>query len=180
MSVTARLALRFLAAIMVAVFVGACAVHPGTESRKLASEVTAACRESDLYVGQGVGGCIGFYVLDGFVTGGFVLPSRLNLDDTVARRLSPEQRDLIGRTEAWPICRVTRIGDDDYSVMAFGGQHLSLGMFRLIVTELDGSALFYRMSPNDDQSQVAYSGTAINVDAMATKLETSRAQGRDE
>jgi hypothetical protein len=168
---SAIIALRLCRPMVVAMLIAGCASR--SETAPDLESVGPARDSADLYVGQGVGGCVGFYVVDGVVTGGFVLPSVLNLGDAAARRLSPEQLAQVGRTEAWPICRITPLGDGSYRVLALGGQRPTLGEFELVVTEVDEAALFYRMSTEDDRSGVAYSGTAINVDALATKLEAS-------
>lgn len=162
-----RIAARLLVAMTVLMLSSGCVMRP-----------EQSIQRPDLYVGQGVGGCIGFYVLDGVVTGGFVLPSRLNLDDSIAWRLSREQRRVLGRTEAWPICRVTHLGDGAYRVVAFGGKRMSLTTFRLVVTELDDTALFYRLAPSENDAEIAYSGTAINVDAISSELEGLQEGGK--
>ncbi|MFT4513995.1 MAG: hypothetical protein ACI89X_003711 [Planctomycetota bacterium] len=53
-------------------------------------------------------------------------------------------------------------------------------MFQIVVTEVDDSALFYRMCPKDKLSDVAYSGTAVNVDVVATQLERASSLSKDE
>lgn len=121
----------------------------------------------DLYVGQGRGGSVGFYVREGEVIGGYVLPSRWNISDESARILAEPLRDSIGRTIVYPITRVECIGQGVYRVVAVGDA--SLERFELVVTEVDERCLFYRMAPVEDSSVVAYSGTAINVAALAAR-----------
>ena len=131
-------------------------------------------REAELYVGQGVGGCIGFYVRNGAVTGGFALPAKLNLSDARSRQLLADQPGSQYRTEAWPITRIRQLSHDTYIVMTITGEAAESGWFELVIQAVDDSALFYRMSPQGDRYVVAYSGTAINVDAMAAMLERDK------
>ena len=113
-----------------------------------------------LYVGQGVGGCVGFYVVDGAVTGGFALPGK----------------PWVGSTHAWPIRRVSSLGDDTYRVFTLGGDPPQLGSFLLVVREVDEAALFYRLSLEGSADDVAFSGTAVNVDRIAGKLNAVEAR----
>lgn len=180
MSRTALTALRICCPMVVAMLIAGCASRSVTAPDL--EGVGSARDHADLYVGQGVGGCVGFYMVDGVVTGGFVLPSLLNLTDVdaAARLLTPEQIARVGRTEAWPICSVAYLGDGAYRVLTVGGQQPKLVVLQLVVAEVDEAALFYRMSTGDDRSDAAYSGTAINVDALATKLEAKFANLKHE
>lgn len=157
--------LRLSCLTVVAMLVAGCASRSHIAP---AFEGAAPARDhADLYVGQGVGGCVGFYVVDGVVTGGFVLPALLNMTDAEARRVAREHSGRIGWTVAFPICGVTHHGNGCYRVQAVAAQHPTADMFDLVVTEVDGRALYYRMSAEDHRSEIAYSGTAINVDALA-------------
>lgn len=110
---------------------------------------------ADLYVGQGRGGCIGLYLRNGVVTGGYVVTP---------------QRDSAGESLVWPILVLRQLDEDTCLVDSLGGAVPEFGRFNLTVTEVDELALFYRVAAIEAPHGIAYSGTATNVDGMIRKM----------
>jgi hypothetical protein len=164
MSTTPSIAARLFLGVA-GVTLAACAAPSAPDSHS--SLGSDGMQQPELYLGQGIGGVIGLYLRDGIVLGGFLLPAQWNLDVAVARRLNVAQRRMLGGTTAWPMWQVVPIDDGGYRVQAVDGP------FRLDISEVDRSALFYKMSATADAADVTYSGTAINVDAMMTQLSAS-------
>lgn len=154
---------------MVALLLPGCAGVPvvaETPAKNRAPEL----QNAELYVGHGFGGVAGFYMLDGEVTGGFVLPYAVNRSDAERQRIPPNMRKMLSGALAWPIGRVTRTGDHEYIVSTVAGKFANPAVLQLKLAEVDRHALFYSMHSGSEGRAVVYSGTAINVGALAGRL----------